>query len=100
MTNEGNNPPYTFPSPRVIIIGETGVGKSSLANVLRGREKDQPPNKDDGDDSGCFDISWSGAGGDVITKDTCWDLGPWLGTGKNFTIIDIFRFLIFITMST
>ena len=32
MTNE-----HIYPSPRVAIIGETGSGKSSLANILQGR---------------------------------------------------------------
>ena len=83
-----------YPSPRIIVLGRTGVGKSSLANVLRGRHHRY--NGSDFND-GCFKVGWFGVRnikpkdiGKTVTQETCWDIGPWLGNHSNpyFTIVD------------
>ena len=68
----------TIPEPHLIIIGATGVGKSSLANVLLG----QPPDCDDCTFAVC-------PGGDSCTKETKYAVGKWTGIeDQEFTIVD------------
>ena len=76
-----------FASPRIVILGATGVGKSSLANVLRGRDKNY---NGDSFKDGCFKVLGLHNGGKTVTKKTCPDQGPWLGisSNTNFTVID------------
>jgi len=80
----GNVKPDDLPDPRIIILGSTGTGKSSLGNVLLGRAHDF-----EGEESGGTKCFVAGAGADPSTKDTCAQEGRWNGDdGKPVTIID------------
>lgn len=66
-----------LPTPKIVIIGPTGAGKSSLANALLGNA----PNCDNCTFQVCPAM-------DSCTKETSYATGPWLGKGLEFTVID------------
>ena len=67
--------PDDYPSPRVVIDGPTGAGKSSLANALLGC---------DPRDEGCmFGVC---GGMESCTNTTRIGTGPWLGGQPDFTV--------------
>ena len=76
---------HGYPSPRIVILGATGVGKSSLANILLGRDKNF---NGTGFREGCFRVSPKFTSG--VTKATCADTGHWMGdlASPMVTVID------------
>ena len=72
-----------FPDPRVVIVGATGAGKSSLADALLGCDPRA---------GGCmFNVC---GGTNSCTNQTSIGAGPWLGMGQNFTVGFNYRILV------
>jgi len=68
-----------LPFPHMVIVGGTGVGKSSLAMALIGGDVEC--------ENCTFPICWET---DSCTKQTSYAVAPWLGNpdNQNFTIVD------------
>ena len=66
-----------LPEPHLVIIGQTGAGKSTLANVLLGNPVE------------CQNCTFPVCDGlDSCTKKTKYAVGHWLTDGAPFTIVD------------
>ena len=72
-----SNNDLEFPQPKIVILGQTGAGKSTLANVLLGEPVD------------CKNCTFGVCDSlDSCTKNTTYATGKYLGNGQNFTIVD------------
>ena len=83
LTYSDNELPY----PRIVVLGNVGVGKSSLANVLVGRDRNYDGY---GFKNGCFKVyGLSSSVKPPITRKTCFDKGPWIGNSQKLTPITV-----------
>jgi len=75
-----------YESPRIVLLGKSGVGKSSLANSLFGRD---PKTFKNTDGRKCFEASPSGyTSKKGYTTEVCEVQDKFLGNGEKITIVD------------
>ena len=67
-----------FPDPIVIVIGESGTGKSTFSNFISGQSEKQP----------CAFLTGNNADLSSVTKHPEARIVRWRGTGELFTLVD------------